>query len=323
MILIAGGLTYQTVASARDFASFPAPGMLIDVGGYRLHLLAMGEPEDAPTVLLDAASGSAFAQWGWVQSALAESTRVIAFDRPGTGYSDAPLSPLSIEDFVQDLHQALQAANLHGPYLLVGHSMGSLTSRAFASAFPGDVQGILLLDPRYLDITMQQREVFLDATATTGEPTWLERFLPGIAARLGIMRMTGPLAQYVAQLPDESAHYARVILASTPHWDGYLEDALLGERAAATLASSETLGDTPLVILSAGMADADAFPEGARERFTAMHERMAATLSSRAFHCTLPDANHYTIVTKRDYAEQVTDVIRRMLEAEPPECSAG
>src|SRR5215469_10365077 len=36
------GFLYQTIASAHDASNYPAPGRLIDVGGYRLHLYCTG-----------------------------------------------------------------------------------------------------------------------------------------------------------------------------------------------------------------------------------------------------------------------------------------
>lgn len=46
------GVVYQFVGMARDRASYPPPGRLIDVGGHHLHLYCTGE--GSPTVILDA-----------------------------------------------------------------------------------------------------------------------------------------------------------------------------------------------------------------------------------------------------------------------------
>jgi len=45
----------------RDFTSTPAPGTLVDVGGYRLHLWCTGSGE--PTVLLDTGLGGTAFDW--------------------------------------------------------------------------------------------------------------------------------------------------------------------------------------------------------------------------------------------------------------------
>ncbi len=57
--LCAMGATYQTVATARDRRAYPAPGQLVDVGGYTLHIHCIGQ--GSPTVILDAAGGNSSA----------------------------------------------------------------------------------------------------------------------------------------------------------------------------------------------------------------------------------------------------------------------
>jgi pimeloyl-ACP methyl ester carboxylesterase len=83
-------------------------------------------------------------------------TRVCAYDRPGTitvnglkvesSRSTVVTQPISPKDGVQDLHALLTAADLPGPYVLVGHSYGGLIARLFASTYPTDVAGMVLVD---------------------------------------------------------------------------------------------------------------------------------------------------------------------------------
>jgi pimeloyl-ACP methyl ester carboxylesterase len=114
---------------------------MVDVGGYRMHLNVAGQDERGPTVILDAGSQSASFQWGWVQPEVAKDARVVSYDRPGTGWSDAPPRSIDAAEFAEDLHEALSKAGVGEPYLVVGHAMGSLTARAFAGRYPEDVVG--------------------------------------------------------------------------------------------------------------------------------------------------------------------------------------
>ena len=54
VILLGAGYIYQTQTTRADFEQFPAPGQLVDVGGYDLHIVCQGE--GSPTVVVDAAS---------------------------------------------------------------------------------------------------------------------------------------------------------------------------------------------------------------------------------------------------------------------------
>jgi pimeloyl-ACP methyl ester carboxylesterase len=84
---------------------------------------------------------------------VAEFTLVYAYDRPGTPYgeglpsrSDPVAQPTTTQDAVRDLHALLQAANAPGPYVLVGHSYGGLITRLYASTYPQEVSGMVLVD---------------------------------------------------------------------------------------------------------------------------------------------------------------------------------
>jgi len=114
-VLIASGLAYQAILSEVDERRYPPPGQMVDVGGYRLHLNVMGRGESGPTVILDAGSQSASVQWGWVQPRVARFARVVSYDRPGTGWSDAPPEPLGARRLAEDLHRALGEAGVEGP----------------------------------------------------------------------------------------------------------------------------------------------------------------------------------------------------------------
>jgi pimeloyl-ACP methyl ester carboxylesterase len=59
---------------------------------------------------------------------------------------DPVRQPTTAQDAVRDLRTLLRAAKQPGPYVLVGHSFGGLVSRLFASAYPGEVSGIVLVD---------------------------------------------------------------------------------------------------------------------------------------------------------------------------------
>jgi pimeloyl-ACP methyl ester carboxylesterase len=79
-------------------------------------------------------------------------TRACAYDRPGTPVGDKPSrsdpapQPTTAGDAVADLHALLSAAGEAGPYVLVGHSYGGLVVRLYASTYPEDVSGLVLVD---------------------------------------------------------------------------------------------------------------------------------------------------------------------------------
>lgn len=313
-VLAASGVAYQTIASERDQRDFPPPGRLVDVGGYHLHLKTMGENKGGPTVILDSGSGAGNAsfQWGWVQPQIAEFTQVVAYDRPGIGWSDPPPDRMSAQELADDLHGALDMVDADGPYVVVGHSMGSLTARAFAARYPDEVSGAVLVEPRNLSLTEDFPEQFPDGAVPSEPPLGMR--LMNVAGHLGIMRLADPLGvdEYAEQLPPEQAAEAKAYSASNKPYKGMWSDVLLAESAVPAIRESGLLGAKPLVVLSAGQDEG--LSEGEHTRITDMHREMADSISSEGEHRIIEGADHSSIVTERQHAQVVAHTVQEVVE---------
>ena len=55
LVLLVVTTIYEALATANERARFPAPGRMVDVGGYRLHLRCTGQ--GSPTVVLESGGG--------------------------------------------------------------------------------------------------------------------------------------------------------------------------------------------------------------------------------------------------------------------------
>ena len=97
------GAIYQAIATARDKRNFPPPGQLIDTGGHRLHLHVTGTDTGKPTVILEAGMASFSSNFVWVQQELEQTTRVVAYDRSGLGWSDPGLKPRDAQRSAKEL----------------------------------------------------------------------------------------------------------------------------------------------------------------------------------------------------------------------------
>ena len=132
-------------------------------GGRRLYLECRGMGR--PTVILESGYGNGGDVWGLldpgvrrppVLGGIARFARVCAYDRPNTilqpdrlGRSDTVPQPRTAADAVADLHALVRAARLPGPYVLVGHSLGGLFVRLYASTYPRQMAGLVLVDATY------------------------------------------------------------------------------------------------------------------------------------------------------------------------------
>src|SRR3954471_16721461 len=135
----------SAVAPAQDrLASAPsAPGRLIDVGGWRLHLYCTGAARPGqPTVILETGIGDFSVEWSLVQPRVARFARVCSYDRSGDGWSELGPSPRTLHQIVYELHTLLQKAKEPPPYVMVGHSYGGWLVQLYVSTYPTDVAGI-------------------------------------------------------------------------------------------------------------------------------------------------------------------------------------
>src|SRR4051812_11989969 len=121
------------------------PGRFVSVGTHHLHLHCLGA--GSPPVVFDAALGGSSLSWTRVQPAVAAFTTACAYDRAGFGWSDAGPLPPTAGRIAAELHELLTAAGIEPPYVLVGHSFGGLTIRAYASSHPANVAGLVFVDP--------------------------------------------------------------------------------------------------------------------------------------------------------------------------------
>lgn len=122
------------------------PGRLVELpDGRRLNFRCSGRGE--PLVLLESGFGGDSTGWAHVQPLIARTTRICAYDRAGYGFSDPGPLPRDGAAAARDLDQALDAAGLPGPYVVVGHSAGALYGRLFAARRPQEVLGFVFVDP--------------------------------------------------------------------------------------------------------------------------------------------------------------------------------
>lgn len=113
--------------------------------GRTINLVCLGK--GSPTVIITPGLGH-WAWWWWsVQLPLSERTRVCAWDRAGWGFSSPSPEPQDTLHTTADLERALKKADIEGPYVMVGHSLGAFESLRFTDRHRQSVVGMVLVDP--------------------------------------------------------------------------------------------------------------------------------------------------------------------------------
>ena len=319
-LLPPGGLLYQMGAAVRDRRRYRPPGRLVDVGGMRLHLREMGEGH--PTVLLDSALGGSSMSWYRVQPELARFTRACTYDRAGFGWSDPARRPRTAEAMTEELHELLRAAAMPPPFVLAGHSYGSLVCQIYAARYPQEVGGLVLVDPPDVDSWSRpderqrrrlERGARLARRAAVASRFGLMRlffFLFGLgalpAARLASLGSTRPgevgIFRVLEKLPPDSRAVLRWLWSESRSLAALASLIENVPASAAEVAAIELPRDLPLVVLTA--ADAP-------ELQKSFHERLAAR-STRGRHVVASQSSHWIPI---DEPELVVEACREVVTA--------
>ena len=220
MVLIITACAPATPAPAPTPTPVPAtPAPLdekVDVGGYKLRIICTGQ--GTPIVIVDAGYAEPAVESGnWlnVRYGVEKTTRICVYDRAGLGWSGvARTQARTSQDMVEDLHTLLVNANVPGPYILVGHLFGGFNVRLYASQYPDEVVGMVLVDSDHPDYEPETLAVL--PPESPGEPDILKS-----------MRTYG-------LYPDPSYNPERLDFIAS----------------AAQVRAADPLGDLPLVVLT-------------------------------------------------------------------------
>jgi pimeloyl-ACP methyl ester carboxylesterase len=246
------------------------------------------------------------------------------------GWSEDSPDPHDAEHAVAELHALLANGGVVGPLVLVGHSNGGLRTVLYAATYPGDVAGLVLVDPTPIltdDEQMafltpdDQRELrSLEPAATPAPRAQGGISLIGVIDALrpfGVARMLSagfthgtvfeyldPAAQADYRAGINEASFLKTLSAETES-----RDASLAQVRRAT-AGEAPLGDLPLTVLaSTGLTAfaADAVPPNLAGRPGELITKLRvaavadmARLSSRGASRVITGSGHYVQIDRPD-----------------------
>lgn len=274
-----------------EFASAPAPARpgatnawseRIDVGGYELFITCAGQ--GSPLVVLEAGLDVGHSTWTTIQPAVAQFTRVCSYDRAGLEQSAPAPTPRTSQQVVADLHTLMGKASLPGPYVLVGHSFGGLHTRLYASEYPDEVVGMVLIDAIHPDWWARARALL--PTAAPDESPRLQNF--------------------------------RKFLTEDVNDPSRNREGIDIEISTAQVRATGSLGDRPLVVLTAGIPNALApgLPANLEAQLVRLMQQdlqaELAQLSSNSMHAVAPQSGHNI---QNDQPDLVIQAIRSVVLA--------
>lgn len=248
LTILAAALAAAAVSCAPIRTARAEPGQVARLpDGRALNLRCSGS--GSPTVLLESGFGVGAAGWGRSQPQLARITRVCAYDRAGYGFSDVGPDPRDGAAIARDLDQGLAAAGIEGPYVVVGHSAGALYARLFAARRPGEVQGLVLLDPTVERLAPPARD------GLEGIRRKLQRCLAAAVAPA-----PPEDARWEGCVPARADEQTRALARKPEAWRNQLSelDSIFGRTSEQTARSGAMVADIPVYVLTASDTAASA-----------------------------------------------------------------
>ncbi|GAA1974452.1 alpha/beta fold hydrolase [Catenulispora subtropica] len=134
-------------------AEQPVPlGRSFAVQGRKLLAYSAGTAARPPVVLLPGGGSVGLDLWP-VLDGVGQFATAITYDRGGTGWSDREVRlPRSLAAVTEELLELLRVADVAGPYIFVGHSLGGFYARYLAARHPEHVAGMVLLETGHEDL---------------------------------------------------------------------------------------------------------------------------------------------------------------------------
>lgn len=288
----------------------PPIGRFYDVDGRRL--LCDRSGTGGPAVVLLPGAGAVGLDYLNIHERVAEFTTSVLYDRAGTGWSDPVELPRTAAAVTDELRGLLHVADVPPPYLLVGHSLGGVYARRYAQRFPGEVAGLLLLEPAHEDW-----DAFMPEHLRLTQTGSADVQMPELTEEL-IQHYRGALARMFATWPQP----LRELLVDRhldPEWfASALRHGSNLPELFAELRDGGDVPDVPLIVVTAMGIDPGQALFVSEQELRAQNEGQRALYAAvaasvpRGEHRVLDDAAHSSIHTDRPDA--VVQAIRDLLD---------
>lgn len=144
--LLAIGIIYENVGSHLDNKKYKPVGEVFEVNGHDMHIFTKGSGSETVVFASGWGISSPYVDLYPLYNEISEHTKVAVYDRPGYGWSEACDTPRDIDTITKEIHELLEKSGAKAPYILVGHSLGSLEIVRFAQMYKDEVKGIVTID---------------------------------------------------------------------------------------------------------------------------------------------------------------------------------
>lgn len=320
----------STAVGRVAFKEYTHPHQQVEVElGRHLNVFCTGA--GSPIVIFEAGGGDDSSSFRSVQPGLSAFTRVCAYDRAGVGFSDPAPWPSNAVNTVSDLHRLVRAISPSQPVILVGHSDGGLYVPLYAAKYPKDVAGMVLIDPFTVGadklasalLTPRQRDAWYasDNHDISDARKCLDLAKAGVLARPDAQKsscLDSPPSPDIARhkvLNEQLARGSEQEVLLSAMIDTYPSpDHGMSSAELALQTAKPNFGNTPLIVLTAGMDEQTGLPKQTRtaiaKAWKKNNDELAAR-SNRGINRVVPNTHHYI---QKEQPAAVIDAVHQVID---------
>ena len=311
-ILVAGQITLHSIPE-----SGPPMGMMYPVNGGKIHMYCTGpENTDHPTIIIVPGAGVPSFLYLNLQEKLSETVRTCSYDTAGVGWSKANQIPYTAKNLSSELSQLLQAAQINGPIILAGHSLGGIVNLIYSAENEEQVVGLAFIDSSHynqFDYFGKGYRDFSDKQLSdAADNLWLIE----LASNLGIMAMMEIFHPTTTEIEDRQHKMLASFNKENPPFPTM--KSMISNLNLSFEQGKEAhyaRGDLPIISISAsneipgGPAEVGGVTSKEfREGFKSLHKDLAE-LSTNGRHVIVNGTTHASIVDSDETADHILSLI--------------
>jgi pimeloyl-ACP methyl ester carboxylesterase len=246
---------------------------------------------------------------------LSSTTRVCSYDRAGFGWSDALPAPRDADHIAAELHELLLQAKVTGPIVLMGHSIGGMYERDYATRYPENIVGIVFEDS---STPLQDENPVLKAASGKVPPRWAFELLTKSAMSTGIPRLLGMCSQSIKGF---DAHAAKLQAEDICHTNvSPMFDAMDSiNRSGQETVHTGPYGELPILIISEDPAQAVAASSTDAANVSYEMQEDLKKLSTRSRRIIAKGSTHYIHIDRADLIEKEVPLFIEQIRGTAPQ----
>lgn len=192
--LVIASTAVNLALESAERASIAPYGHRVPVSGGSLNVVQSGTV--GPPIVMLSGLGTAAPALDFAPLIRALGDRkVIVIEGFGYGYSDMTAPARTVENITAEVHEALTALHIDGPYVLAGHSVAGRYTLYYANRYPTEVSAVIGIDPMVVPAGKPGAPAPVStSTGSTGGIPWSR--IPSVT---GLVRWADSIAPSLAE----------------------------------------------------------------------------------------------------------------------------